>query len=289
MSALKFTQHGDMVSAVATPHELVELYESRPATKVEANGQYLLSKSYRTDATFSVGTVADISAPFTDFALYDAARAELEASDLMQRLMDAQDRVRVRSRQRSEHDGEYDHDRRWDIQPFQHRVVQTRPGRILKMRVFADFSAQVKGDYINRYAALVSAIIGLVESAGVRVQLDLDFGSRDFEVSGRYTMSLKVRVKNTDQYFNAGDLLKTLSSNFYRRVFFMGIILAADSVGKAAEDGLGMARRHSGPSAVLNPVDGTLDIHSLPHPRDQESLLASILHYVLGHEAVPNE
>lgn len=146
-----------------------------------------------------------------------------------------------RQRRKSEYDGDFNFDQKYDIKPFDSSYKKPITQKIINLEAEICFSAGVDSAKIQNFCDLVTGIILDVESKGYLVQFNITGHSYHSTVCGM-GFEMNIEIKKPNQYINPQDLMSALSSNFYRRVIFAGITESARMVGKVASGGLGQPR-----------------------------------------------
>lgn len=165
-----------------------------------------------------------------------------------------------RRRVRSEYDGDYDLDKRWEIHPFNATTKAYSVAPHVTVTANLAVSSNYKAKQINDYGAMVWAIIQLLESKGIRVTVNATYGSDNDE--GDIKTLIRVTVKEPIKYISPQSLANVFRSVFIRRVFHNAIILACDSQNRYVGGGLG---RPINPPTSVQYFNGelTLDIGAL--------------------------
>ena len=186
-------------------------------------------------------------APFTR-ALEDFQNSGLRAD--LETLMQAC--VKKRKRKFSEHDGEWQMHRRYDLTPFQGSEKRLRPARIIT--IIADFSINQSATAtdIDEYGAILWGISQLIESCGIQTDIRWHVYTNGFahgEKSKSYDGDITVHVKKPGEYIAPSHLAATFKSLFFRR---MGLALmqAAAAADTSAQVGYGYGSAKQRPNAA---------------------------------------
>lgn len=205
-------------------------------------------------------------------------QSKLKQSTMYKKLHTVFHHANIRKRQMSEHDGEYDHDRRYDVKPFQRACKGVSPVRKLTLNAHLSFSSGIGSDTINKYGAMVAAICNLLESYGILVEINMistGRGSVQGQNSDEQLFEDTILIKEPNQYLPITSLLGVFSSNFLRRVEFTRIALDAELSKVGADCGLGR------PGKFTKEIDfekGVLNIysHSMMEENRQTEFLTNI-------------
>lgn len=144
-----------------------------------------------------------------------------------------------RKRRFSEHDGDWDQDRQWEIQPF--AATYKSPQAVKCIEIEAELSAAgiVSAERIDEYAGYIVALVELVERQGVSVDLKLTMPSRNTCPGKADRVRYKMQVKKPGEYLTTQDLKAVFSTNWMRRYGFSMLALAADIQDVAMNFGFG--------------------------------------------------
>lgn len=183
---------------------------------------------------------------------------EMETSGILRRLR-TQIGLAYPKRRRvfSEHDGDWDYDRRWDIMPFQATSRPPQVGRTLILNCDMCVNASTKSKALDKYGVLVWAISNIIESAGICTRILYTEFSTGATEDGS-SSDIEVIIKNTGEYIAPPLLASVFQTNFFRRIGFSLLTLAAEAVGEEVAMGLGHAEtKHR----TLEYGDGVLYLH----------------------------
>ena len=164
-----------------------------------------------------------------------------------------QDCIPKRKRRFSEHDGEWNYDRRWEVCAFQatHKVLT--PARVVK--IIADFSAscQAEGSAIDKYGAMVWAVSQLIEKCGIQTEIVYQNNSNCIDSGRSWSNQNTIELKKPGQYLAPSLLAGCFRSVFFRR-FGIGLIeAAANCAGRNAAYGRGKPKEQPHPVQYLKP------------------------------------
>lgn len=231
------------------------------------------------DNTWRGGAYSDLIAPITDFSKFSEFTKKLSANKIWQKVATKFDQQMVRRRVRSEHDGEFDLDKKWDAQPFQNRAKKATSARIVKMNISGDFSSGVGPDVINDYGSFVVAIITMLERNGVQAEVTACYDGENFLSNGAKSFfRMRLKVKRADEYLPLNQLLKVFSTVWYRRAVFSLIVASAENLGKNVCDSLGNPWRRGGKCWDI--INNEIFIYSVPSFEDQHHILEKLIEVV---------
>lgn len=192
-------------------------------------------------STFRGGSLADLD-KLPDMTEFNLAKNKLKQSNLYKKLDTIFHQTHVRKRKLNEYDGDYDHDKRFDVNPFQRACKGLSPVKKLTMNVNLSFSCGIGSKTIDKYGSTIAAICNLLESYGVLVEINmlgLGRGSLSNKSSSEQMHIDTIRVKKANQYLPVQSLIKIFNSNFYRRVVFTRKAIVAEFYGDSVDSGLG--------------------------------------------------
>lgn len=260
----------------ASYHQFVS---SRPIAagghNAELFNRYLDVEAKHKRAGFSGGEYKDLITPVKDFTEFNEQRKTISQNKLWKNIVTQFSTAMVRRRVRSEYDGEFDYDKRYDIAPFSQRSKAPQTRRSVKLFMESSFSCHVKAETITQYGCFVAAIVNLLEANGTNVELVATYTSTGF-LSGIYAASMfrfEQTVKQSDEYVPLGQLLRLASGVYYRRAIFSLIVLAAEYAGHQVSEGLGSPYQFG---KCWERKDGNLYIYSVPKFEQQEQILTEL-------------
>jgi len=209
-------------------------------------------------STASTKLASQLHNPATlDMQEYESKKRELN----IQKFAHDTGMVSRRRRSLSEHDGDWDYDRRWDIKQFQVARRQPTQVRIVNIAFSFSIACGVAPSTIDEFGRTIWAIVQSLEEMGYNCNVDawvpLDTVARGG--SGKFTSSkaFKYNIKNSQSYVERSILARVLSSPFYRQALFTNWILDADRDAATASEGLGYVRtidiaaQYEDPSKVI--------------------------------------
>lgn len=230
---------------------------------------------------FAGGTYEELISQHSDFKPFHKATKKISSSKLWKQISHDFAESRTRKRARSAYDGDYDHDKRFDFEPFTRRQVKPSVARIVKLFIDGSYNCGVENESINEFAGFIGAIINLLEKNGVLVEVHAShsgqniYGENPYSTASGYTADLL--VKRADEYLPIGNILKVLSSNWHRRANFAVITAASDFVGEPVADGLGCPLRFG---KCWEKKGNEVFIYSAPDQSQQEDILKKLCEVV---------
>lgn len=170
--------------------------------------------------------------------------------------------INKRKRFLSEHDGDYVHERRYDINFMESaRREKVQGSNLIRINACGSFSALVDAEKIDAFAREVCELVNFFESQGRSVELNLMYKSdRNFRSGQSPRMNGFITVKQPDKYLSKADIYRAFSTVFFRHIGFCIIVLFADANEKAVDESLGT------PVVQNNKIDITpneINIHGL--------------------------
>lgn len=147
--------------------------------------------------------------------------------------------VNRRKRFLSEHDGDYVHERRFDINFMESaRREKIEGSNLIKINANASFSAAINSDDINEYAKQVCEVVNYFESMGRSVELNLFYKQTDM-FNGAPATTVFLTVKRPDKYLSKADIYRAFSSLFFRHIGFCCLTYMAEANRKVVNESLG--------------------------------------------------
>jgi len=144
----------------------------------------------------------------------------------------------IRKRKLSEHDGDFDLDKQWEIKPFIHTKKDMLPMSVIDMNIDMSINSSMSSESINKYGVLIWSLIQLVESLGIQVKVNLINETTKLSYDD-YGGNFIFNIKKSGEYISPIALATCFQSVFYRRAIFSGFIMACDKFKQTATDGLG--------------------------------------------------
>lgn len=165
---------------------------------------------------------------------------EMEKHKLREKVLTKLEFNPKRKRRLSEHDGDYDFDKRWEIKPFSNCRKEMLPMNVIDVNVDMSISAGTKSEDINKYGAIVWSLIQLIESLGIQCNINIinDVSGLSSDMNSK----LIFNIKKSGEYISPVALATCFQSVFFRRAIFAGMVLACDENKKQVCGGLGSPR-----------------------------------------------
>lgn len=147
-----------------------------------------------------------------------------------------------RKRVRSEYDGDFNQDNKYDIKPFDSSFKKMVDRKIMNLEIEMSFPGFVKPEDIERFGELVMGVISDLETKGYLVQVFITEHTVGATACGKAMLS-KYEIKKPNQYLNQQDIARVLNANFYRRIFLALIRLGCEKTKFEVAHGLGKAKK----------------------------------------------
>jgi len=163
----------------------------------------------------------------------------------------------MRKRRVSEHDGEWDMSRQWEIAPFHatYRAFQER--KAIDINAQFAFNGAYDPEEITAYGAMIWAISELIESAGIRCRVVWCKQNKGISEDKDVNSSMRIELKAHQEYVAPSLIAAAFQARFYRRAGFALIVAASDYRGYPAKNNLGTPR---GNASAVSFVDGALEL-----------------------------
>lgn len=201
--------------------------------------QNYVTNNDRSHTRFAGGTWEDVT-NLNNMAQFKRQLEEFKKNKLEEKITTKIDYSPKRRRFLSEHDGDYDHDKRWEIKSFNNSKKELLPISIIDINVDMSISAGTSAESINKYGALVWSVIQLVESLGIQANINVTNDCTNS--TEKSDTKLIYRIKKAGEYISPTALATTFQSVFFRRAMFAGMVLAADNFKERASYSLGSPR-----------------------------------------------
>jgi hypothetical protein len=216
--------------------------DAAPVT-IKSNKEYM-HKVLREQEEFAGGTLEDLHKALKgdiNMEPFRKARETFQRSALGRKLQEKiSSHAMRRRRQMSEHDGEWDYGRRWELNPFHRAYKRPEPARTIEIICDFSISCAASADGINKYGATVWAISDLIESLGIQTRvLYLNHTTGLLNSPEEDTSKIEIELKKPGEYLAPSLLAASMTSVFYRRGVFALDIMEADATGYEVSWGLG--------------------------------------------------
>ena len=163
---------------------------------------------------------------------FAAAKEELERTGIKEFLEESAIGTRKkRKRVFSEHEGEWDYDRKWEITPFQSTVLRKDEFPYLEVCFPINMLARATPEYITGFGARCLAICEILENAGYRIAVTMEDWNTGCVVSSckgvskgwnfkQRQMLNRMVLREANEYGSIQDFAVYASAAFYRRAIF---------------------------------------------------------------------
>lgn len=168
------------------------------------------------------------------------ARDKFLKNNLAQKLLENYANCQPRRvRVKSEHDGEWDESRRYDIAPYQGVKKSLGGGRCIDIFASASVLCDTSAEQLKAYGCMVWALIDIIESMGVNCRIVFRYYSNHISEDGMDGDTF-IEVKKAGEYVSPSLIAAVSQPNFYRRAIF-GLRCAMSDCNSERVDG-GMGR-----------------------------------------------
>lgn len=143
------------------------------------------------------------------------------------------------------------------------RILSTQPR--MTLNVYIGANCFVDSDTLDKYGRILWALVQTIEQYGVFVEINtIDATERfhnEYKGDKRPKAEIITRVKNSDEYLAPSTLANYLSCNYFRRVTFAQICMAASCAGHTVDYALGATKapNFSVEPGVINLSLGTIE------------------------------
>lgn len=196
-----------------------------------------------------------------EMAPYTEQYQKLEENDLMSKLKTAGALSKPRRKRRmSEHEGDWDFERMWELKPYQHCVRMRSIINIVKIDAHFACSGATKSHEITKYGGLVWAISKIIEDAGIQTEITYCERAKNVGYNGT-GIETRMLIKKPGEYIAPSFLAATFTSNHYRRLgFALQALCVPINDNDQSCDSMGSAT----PGAAMQFEDGrlTMDVRS---------------------------
>lgn len=172
---------------------------------------------------------------------FKKALSDFQKNRLEEKIIAKLDYSPKRKRKMSEHDGDYDIDKRWEITPFHSSKMERLPISVIDMNVDMTISAGMDAESINKYGTMVWSVIQLIETFGVQVNVNIIMEVNNLSTCGK-SAKMVLNVKRAGQYVSPISLATCFTSVFYRRAMFTADLLVCEAFNVQACSSLGQCK-----------------------------------------------
>jgi hypothetical protein len=232
------------------------------------------------DSGFQGGTWDSLfQAP--DMKPFIQAKEDFAKKNITRNIITKLGQANKRCRKFSEHDGDWDMQKKWEMRPFCMAQKTQSFNRLIKIKCEFGVSGRVSQSEINKYGAIVWSIANILESCGIETEITYTSTCLDFDYSGN-GCNLSVILKEFGKYTTPMDLARSMTANFFRRAIFGLECLAADYLGTQVHEGLGRPKERR---ATMELMDGTLFITPKIIQAEESDIEKKLLEAILSLEA----
>lgn len=270
----------EMVFGEAKYVDLVTFHEKTDKTPAKTNNEKEYNNSlFDTQNEWRGGSREELFKPKDDLSAYENYLKKLTDNKTISKVAAKfYESTRVR-RTRSAHDGEWDYDKRYEVEPFMRREKRKVNLRVIKLNAAVCFSAFVSAQQINEYGAFIAAITSIIERSGALVEIVISNAGvnviYDSEIKRQYT---EILLKRPDEYLPIQSVLRAFSSNFFRRIIFGTMIMSAEFIGKDITGGYGSPHTYG---KTFEIIGNTLNIYSVPEMDKQNQICEKLAEALL--------
>ncbi len=193
---------------------------------------------------FAGGTWEDVT-NLSNMESFKEQLKEFRKNKLEEKVMTRIDFSPKRKRNLSEHDGDYDHEKRYEIKPFSSSRKEMLPISVIDVNVDMSINCSMKAKDINKYGALVWSVIQMVESLGIQCNINVINDCTGIGSKGNkyYDGKLSLVIKKAGEYISPVALATCFQAVFFRRAIFTGMVLECEeNDGIEVSYGLGSPR-----------------------------------------------
>lgn len=262
--------------------DLLAWYKTSPKPEAEnksSNASFYTEQVYKSDDRgWKGGNFKDMLLPVGNLEEFHRLENEISSNKVWKNLATQLGSASVRRRVRDRFDGEWDLDKKWDMEPFTKRSTAMQARKIVRINCESSFSAYVPAKDIDRYGAFVTAVVSLLEKSGTTVELWANYTAEGHAGSNDDSgFKFMIKIKDASEYMPVQSILRTLSSVWYRRAIFGLIVQAGEALGKSTSMGLGRPKSFGVPWEIK---DNCLNIYSVPSIKEQASITENLLKLV---------
>lgn len=218
------------------------------AESFSQNKYQLINIAFDEDVSFKGGTYQDL---FKDVVI--DTKQQLDAKP-------AQNFVNKRKRFLSEHDGDYVHERRYDINFMESaRREKVAGNNLIKIKAVSGYQSDISFKQIDQYAREICELVNYFESQGRTVELDLHYNKKNLWLDSEKIL-IDIKVKRPDQYLSKADIYRAFSALFHRSIGFASFCACAEIAESDVSSGMGFSVVHNNRVTV---TDSEIIIHGL--------------------------
>jgi hypothetical protein len=186
---------------------------------------------------------------------FERARKELARTGLKESLEEASVGMRKKRRRAvSEHDGDFNLDRKWDITPFDTTLMAKKEFPYIEICFPMTMTQHASREDLSSFTAKCLALAEVLEGAGYRIAITGESWHLMKTINGEERNELvRYRIREANEYGDIQSLATYASCEFFRRVMFLFSRGCSHIV-----HGL------SNPSSQPSGVGGTVDTRWIP-------------------------
>lgn len=225
-----------LLTSQANLTEVLDYYSNKPRLvkpKVPENERRFYECLYLGDNGFKGGSFEDI------FNEKDLSKLDKYNADHFKSFTAALTDFSSKRRVRSEYDGDWDYDKRYDISPFNKRADGKTKKRSIKIYGEVSFSGGTGSSTIDNYGAFIVSLVNYFERNGINVDLYLTQTGTGAGTTKQFVDRHVTHIKPAGAYLAKGEMLKVFSAVFFRRIGFSQIVESCDHMGTEVDHGLG--------------------------------------------------
>lgn len=226
-----------------------------------ADGSDYLTTSTESRNDFCGGSYDDLEKMLDgtiDMTDFEAAKEKIMSSDVLTKILPAIDMSSKRRKRRlSEHDGDWDYSRRWEIEPFSTAV--RAPQAIKRIEVYCHLAVNCSisaGEY-NRFGAIAWSIAELLESIGIQTKITGSYRSNQIDTDSKLSSTTEFVIKEFGEYVAPSLVATAFTAVFFRRAGFMMICAGSEVRSTKNAEYLGRSVQYDG---TIDYKDGRIDI-----------------------------
>lgn len=257
MNKINYTVSGRQVIGKGTYKDLLadikEYQDGKIVTQIPGNEKIhtYISSNNNDYSSFAGGNWNDVI-NLKNMKQFQNQLEEFRKHKLEEKIKSKLDFSSKRARKISEHDGDYDFEKRWEIKPFNNAIRMPVPISIVDIKVDFSISYAMSADDINKYGAMVWAVVQLIESLGIQCNINMIDDNLNIDSKGggffggnndsKYDLMFDLQIKKSGEYISPIALATCFQSVFYRRALFAGFVIGCEFLKVRSSDGIGRPR-----------------------------------------------
>ncbi len=226
------------------------------------NGDEIVSQlTSNDDGGFKGGTYGELVSALQgqlSMKAYQGAYDKYQKSGMIERIQSRiEDVAPRRKRIYSDHEGDWDYERRFEDEQFVGLTKSSGAARAIDIKCNFGIHCGVGAEQINSYGALIWAVSQLIEQAGIQTRIIYHIPCEGQNEDRDIDSSIEIELKAAEEYIAPSLLAAVFTSNFYRRVGFALDVSAAEAASQRGHYALGRPFRNPNPVMFL---DGALHL-----------------------------